>query len=130
MDSRIATRDWIRNDACDLVKRDEINTESPNEVLDVGDVLLMRFWCEQGFEEPGSIMDLANVAELFEFSNAITHDGDFTRAVVDLPDGDWSGIASINDTLVIFDGDEQALIVEHRPILLDEGEDLRLDAGV
>ena len=50
MSSSIAARDGVRNDARDLIERNEIHTEAPNEVIDVGDVLLMRFGCEQGFE--------------------------------------------------------------------------------
>ena len=50
MKGRIAARGGVRNDMCDLIERNEIDTEAPNEVIDVGDVLLMRFRCEQGFE--------------------------------------------------------------------------------
>ena len=50
MNSRITARNGVRNDARDLIERNEINTEAPNKVIDVGDVLLMRFRCEQGFE--------------------------------------------------------------------------------
>ena len=50
MNSRIAARNGVRNDACDLIERNEIYTEAPNKVIDVGDVLLMRFGCEQDFE--------------------------------------------------------------------------------
>ena len=50
MNGRIAARGGVRNDVCDLIEWNEINAEAPNEVIDVGDVLLMRFRCEQGFE--------------------------------------------------------------------------------
>lgn len=50
MNSRIATRNGISNDARDLVKRNEIDTEAPHEVIDIGDMLLVRLRCEQGFE--------------------------------------------------------------------------------
>ena len=43
VDCGIATGDDICNYSCDLIERDVIYAESPDEVVDVGDMFLMRF---------------------------------------------------------------------------------------
>ena len=43
VDCGIATRDDICNYLCDLIERDVIYAKSPDEVVDDGDVFLMRF---------------------------------------------------------------------------------------
>ena len=72
-------------------------------------------------------MDLANVAKLLQFGDAFPHDGYFSGAVVDFLDGDWAGSASVNDTFIILDGNEQSLVVEDGPILYNESADFGLD---
>ena len=39
---------------------------------------------------------------------------------MDLLNADWARRTSVNDTLVIFDGDELPFIVENGPVFLDE----------
>lgn len=74
-------------------------------------------------------MDLADVAELFQFGDTFTHDRKLARAVVNFLDGDGSSSASINDAFVILDGNEQAFVIKDRPILLDESVDPGLNVG-
>ena len=78
-------------------------------------------------------MDLANVAELLKFGDAFPHDGYFSGAIVHFLDGDRTGSASVNDTFIILDGNEQSFIIEDRPILLyesvDFGSNVRLEMG-
>ena len=94
------------------------------------DVLFVRLRCKEAFEEPSSVMDLANVADLLQGRDAVSHDPKFALPVVNLFDGNRMCSACVNDTLVILDGHEHHAWVKHAPILLDEGEDLSLNGGL
>ena len=39
----------IRPDLCDVIDSDVVYAEAPNEIRDVADLFLMRFWCEDSF---------------------------------------------------------------------------------
>ncbi len=41
-------------------------------------------------------------------------------SILDFLNADWARRTSVDDTLVIFDGDELPLIVENGPVFLDE----------
>ena len=47
---------------------------------------------------------------------------------MDLLDADWARIASVNDALVILDGNKLSSIVKNGPVFLDQLIDLVLDA--
>jgi hypothetical protein len=120
VDCSVTTRDRINDHACDSVQWDVIYTETPFEVEDVTDVFLMQFRGQQCLEEPTAVMNLRDVPKFLQFRYLITHNWSFTRAVVDAFDGDGCGIASVDDTFVVLDGDEKANSIEDTPILLDE----------
>ena len=61
---RITTRDRVCNNPSYAVQWDVIDAEAPDEVFDVADVLLMGFCGKQCFEQPSSIRDLPDVADL------------------------------------------------------------------
>ena len=92
---------------CDLIERDVIYAKSPDEVINVGDMFLMRFWGKKSFELPLAVMDLANMAELFEGGDAFAHDGNLTWSVMNLLDRDGSCCTCVNDTAVVLDRDEK-----------------------
>jgi hypothetical protein len=110
----------------DRVERDIVDAKSPNEIVDVVDMLLVRLGGEECLEKPFTIMDLSDVTHFFERSNAFTHYRNFTWSIMDLLDSDRTGGSSINRAGVVTNGEELALIVEHRPILLNQAVDNRL----
>lgn len=65
---------------------------------------------------------LANLIELEEFRDGLTHNGHFAGAVVNLFHIN-RGPAGLDDELVVADGDEQAVLREDRPIFDDQGLD-------
>ena len=52
--SFVTARDGHRNDLGDQVERDVIDTEAPDKVIDVSDIFLMKFRCNQRLREPFS----------------------------------------------------------------------------
>jgi hypothetical protein len=116
VDCGVATGDDVCNYLCDLIERDVIDTKSPDEVFDVGDMFLMRFRGKEGLELPFAIMDLANVAKPFEGRDALTHDRNLPWAVMNLLDRYGSCVTCIHDTAVILDRDELAFVVKDRPV--------------
>ncbi len=68
-------------------------------------------------------MDLLYVAYFCQGINNITHDECLLWPVDDFLDGNRLCIPKINDTFVVFDGDENAFVIEDRPIFLDDGID-------
>ncbi len=112
MDGEVTTGYWICNNPCDLIERDEVDAKSPDEIPDVGDVLLIRFWGKEGLELPLAFMDLMNLTKLFKGGNAFAHDRNLPRTVMNLLDRDGSGVASINNAAVVLDRNELAFIVK------------------
>ena len=43
VDGGVATGDWICDNLCDLIERDEVDAKSPDKIPDFGDVFLMSF---------------------------------------------------------------------------------------
>ncbi len=68
-------------------------------------------------------MDLPYVAYFHQGSNGIPHDGCFLWPIDDFLDGNRLCIPGINDTFVVLDRDENAFVVEHGPIFLDDDLD-------
>jgi hypothetical protein len=75
-------------------------------------------------------MDLLYVAYFCQGSNGILHDGCLLWPVDDFLDGNRLCIPGINDTFVVLDGDENAFVVEDRPIFLDDGVDFTMYMGL
>jgi hypothetical protein len=130
INGRVAARDHIHDGACDLVQRYVIYTELPCEVGNIAYVFLVGFWCKKGFKLPFSIMHLTDVAQLLEGCNTPAHNWSLTWSIVDFLHADLARIASVNDTLIIFDGEELPFIIKNGPVFLDEAIDLVLYACV
>ena len=130
VDCGIATGDDICNYSCDLIERDVIYAESPDEVVDVGDMFLMRFRGKESLELPLAVVDLANVAECFECGNAFAHDRNLPWPVMNLLDRNGSCCTCIDYTAVVLDRDELAFVVKDRPVFLNEAVDRRLDRWI
>lgn len=77
----------------------------------------MRLRGKQGFEEPGAVVDLSDVADLLECSNAFPHDRDLPWAVENFLDSDRRGGTGVDDALVIANGREGATFVKDAPVL-------------
>jgi hypothetical protein len=75
----------------DRVERDVVDAKSPNEIVDVVDMLLVRLGGKECLEKPFTIMDLSDVTHFFERSNAFTHYRNFTWSIMDLLDSDGTG---------------------------------------
>jgi hypothetical protein len=58
------TCEQICDDGCDLIEWDIIDTEVPNEVVDVADMLLMGLRGKECFKEPFAVMNLEDVPKL------------------------------------------------------------------
>ncbi len=97
-----------------------INKEPPDEVTDVLDMLLVRFWSKNGLEQPTPIVNLPDMPNLFEGGNGLTHNWLLLWSILDLLHSDWGGVTGINHTLVILNGYPHPVLVKHVPVLLHE----------
>ncbi len=95
----------------------------PDKLFNVTYVLLMWFRSKKSLEEPMSVMDLPYVAYFCQGSNGIPHDGCLPWPVDDFLDGNRLCLPGINDTFIVLDGDENAFVVEDKPIFLDNSID-------
>ncbi len=68
-------------------------------------------------------MNLLYMANFCKGSDGVPHDRDFLGPIEYLLDSDGLRISSINHTLIVLDWNEDALLVEDRPILFDERVD-------
>jgi hypothetical protein len=122
----VALRDWIRDDPCDGVEWSIVDAKPPDKLVNMADMLLMRLRSKHGFEEPTSIVYLAYVANLFQGGDGFAHDRNLLRAVHYLLHQDRVGVPSVDDTFIVLDGNENATIVEDRPVLNNQRIDLPL----
>jgi hypothetical protein len=90
----------------------------------------MWFRSKKSLEEPMPIMDLPYMAYFCQGSNGILHDGCLLWPIDDFLDGNRLCVPGINDTFVVLDGDENAFVVEDRPIFLDNGVDFIMYMGL
>ena len=107
----------------DLVQRYVIYTEPPHKVVDIADMFLVGFQCKKGFKQPFAVVDLTNMAQLLEGCNALAHNWSLAWPIVDFLHADWARLASVDNTLVIFEGDKLPFIVKNGPVFLDEAID-------
>jgi hypothetical protein len=94
------------------------------------DMLLMRFWSKKCFEKPSTVCDLVYLPYLFKGSDCLTHDGNFFWSIVYLLDGDWRRVPGVDHAFVLFDGDEDSLLVKYRPVFLNKVVDTVSDVRV
>jgi hypothetical protein len=99
----------------------------PHEVVDVADVLLVRFGSKHRLEQPPAIFYLSNVANFSLCGDAPAHDNSLLLSVQNLADRDGAGGTGVNDALVVLDRDEEPLLIEYRPKFADETVDLILE---
>ncbi len=64
---------------------------------------------KEGFEEPLTIVDLANLSHLLEGGNTLFHDWYSPLAIADLLNRNGGSASSVNDTLVVLHGDKSAM---------------------
>jgi hypothetical protein len=128
VDCGVAAGGDVCNHSCHLIEMDVVDAKSPDEVLDICDMFLMRFWGKDSLELPFAVMDLANVTKLFKGGDAFAHDGNLPWTVMNLLD--CNGCTRIDDTAVVFDWDELAFVVKDRPVFLNEAVDCCLERWV
>jgi hypothetical protein len=129
VNSGITTWNRIGDDECDLIERNKIDAKAPDEVLDIGYMLLVGLGGEKGLKHPRAAMELTNMAELVESGDGLFHDWGLSGAIVDFSNSDGTSSTSIDDALVILDWDEEAFFIKDGPIFLDEVRDSSLDGG-
>ncbi len=127
VDCRIASGYQIYDGARDLVQRNIINAKSPYKVSNISDVFLMGFWRKEGFKLPLAVVHLTDVANFFQRRNTLAHNRSLVRLVVDLFNADRACSASVDNALVILDGDKLSFIVKNGPIFLEQLIDLLLN---
>ena len=116
----IAPRDWVRDHPSDLIQRDVIDAEAPNEIVNIINVFLVGLGGQKALKEPLPVVYLVDVSHFFECTDARSHFREFTGAVIDLLNRDRSCCPSIDDTFVIFDRNEVSRFVENCPIFCNE----------
>ena len=70
------------------------------------------------------------MVKFFERHNTLAHNWYLTWAIVDLLDADGIVGVSVDDALVVLDGNELSFVVENGPLALDEEIHLILDSAI
>ena len=83
----IAPRNGVGDNPRDAVQGRIIDTETPNEIINIRNMFLMGFRREYCLKKPTTIRDLMYVSNLGESRDAFTHDLRFHLAIVDFLDG-------------------------------------------
>jgi hypothetical protein len=83
-------------------------------------MLLMRLGSKEGFQEPMTIRNLMYLADFFQGSNDLPHDGSLLWSIENFLDGDWRRIPSVDYAFVTLHRDKDSICVKHRQKLLDE----------
>jgi hypothetical protein len=92
----------------------------PYKLINVADVLLVWLRGQECFEEPPEVLDLADVAKHSKQHDTLTHDGDFTRSVVDLLDANQASIICVDRAGVVFNWDKWPLVIKDGPVFLQQ----------
>jgi hypothetical protein len=116
----VAARDWVGNKAGDLVQGNMVYAKAADKVFDIVDMFLVGLGGREGFEKPLAIMDLTNVSHLHEDGIALSHDWDFPQAVMNILNGNWGCTSSVDDTLVVPNGNKGATLIKHTPVLFNQ----------
>ncbi len=75
-------------------------------------MFLMRFRCEDSLEEPTTVGDLANVANLLESRHSSPHNRELVQSIHDLFDSDRARVTGVDDAFVITDRDKDTSVIE------------------
>lgn len=130
VNSGVAACDGVNNRACDLVQRDVVDTEPPHEVGNIADMFLVGFRRKKSLEHPFAVVHLTDVTQFCEGRNTFAHNRSLAWSILYLFNADGASRTSVDDTLVILDGDELPFIVENQPVFLDKAIDLILHTRV
>ncbi len=65
-------------------------------------------------------MNLANMPQLRESRDVLSHDWYLAGAVIDIFNAYWSGAAGIDRTLVVLDRYKLSFVIEHGPVFLQK----------
>ena len=103
-------RNGIGNDSCHIIQWNIVDTESPDKVKDVNNVLLVRLGCQKILEWSTTTMYMLNSPQLIQRYDAVAHDQCFTKAIIDLQNRDRLGSTSVNYAFVFFDTDKEAFV--------------------
>ena len=71
-----------------------------------------------------------DMAKFCKRRDTLAHNWYLAWAIVDLLDADGMGVASVDDTLVVLDGNELSFVVKNGPIALDEAIHLIPDSAI
>ena len=119
--SIVAVGDWVGNEAGDLIQRNIVGPKAPDEIFYVLDVFLMGLGGKDGLKQPLAIMDLENLSHLLEGSDTLHHDWYFLLAVANLLNSNGGSSSSVENTLMVLDGDKSTMLIKHTPEFLDRG---------
>ena len=76
---------------------------------------------KDGLKQPLAIMDLENLSHLLEGSDTLHHDWYFLLAVANLLNSNGGSSSSVENTLMVLDGDKSTMLIKHTPEVLDRG---------
>jgi hypothetical protein len=85
----------------DRVEGNIVYTKSPDKVVDVENVLLVRLSGKNCFKKPTPVVHLADVSYFCQGQDGLLHDRKLLGPVLNLLDSNRVSITSVNDTLVV-----------------------------
>ncbi len=96
-------------------------------------MLLVRFWSKEGFKKPATVCDLMYLPKFFESSDDLLHDGNLLWSILFFLHGNWRRVPGVDHAFVVFDRDEDSLLIEYGPVffnkIVDAVAGMRVELG-
>lgn len=117
----VTAGNWEAVDEGDGVQQAVRDTETPDEVIDIGDVLLVGLGGQDDHGEPAAESSITgDPADFDKVVQLCLHDLGFVDTVPGLSTGNRSRVASVNAELVVEDGTRNARRSEGVPVSGDD----------
>ena len=117
--SCIITWDRHSNYFGDGFKSNVISTKSPNKVLNVSGILLVRLGGQKWLGKPFTMINILDMTNFNKLCDGFFNQGSFKRAKSRFSEPYGPIIPSVNFTLVIFDRCSNSLFSEQAPVLIN-----------
>lgn len=129
-ESVVAARDGMKERSGDSVQRSEVDAEPPNKVVNIIDVLLVRFGGKEAFGEPGSTKERADVTVVEQRVDVFLDNGGFVNSITGLSALNGRGGAGVNAEFKSKHGSGGALGVEGIPVRFNDVEKFGFQFGI
>ena len=113
----VTARDGKKHNLCDLVQRDVIDAESPLEVKNMINRLLMRFWIQWSFGNPRATNYMVDMFHMKESAEVLFHYLWLSWAIISCPARHGLSVTCVNFAFISNNGESYPSRVKNAPVL-------------